>query len=111
LDSLILNWQDNGNISADAVRDACIQALSEVIDEDVDTIIAMVDRRLECKQWKKAEAEDPRLFFTYISGRGRVCLSSRSVTCQSLLKEDTIPNGSIGQGGLAARNCWFFSVS
>jgi len=50
LDSLMLNWQDNGNISADAVRDACIQALSEVLDEDLDTIIAMVDQRIQQKQ-------------------------------------------------------------
>jgi hypothetical protein len=50
LDSLTLNWESNGNISADAVRDACIQALSEVLDEDLDTIIAMVDQRTQQKQ-------------------------------------------------------------
>jgi hypothetical protein len=50
LDSLMLDWQDNGNISAEAVRDACIQALSEVLDEDLDTIIAMVDQRIQQKQ-------------------------------------------------------------
>jgi hypothetical protein len=50
LDSLMLNWQDNGNISAEAVRDACIQALSEVLDESLDTIIAMVDQRMQQKQ-------------------------------------------------------------
>jgi hypothetical protein len=50
LDSLMLDWQNNGNISADAVRDACIQALSEVLDEDLDTIIAMVDQRIQQKQ-------------------------------------------------------------
>ena len=50
LDSLCLQWQDNGNISADAVRDACVQALSEVLDEDLDTIIAMVDQRIREKQ-------------------------------------------------------------
>jgi len=50
LDSLTLNWQDNGNISADAVRDACIQALSEVLDETVDTISNMVDQRIQQKQ-------------------------------------------------------------
>jgi hypothetical protein len=50
LDSLCLQWQNNGNISAEAVRDACIQALSEVLDEDLDTIIAMVDQRIQQKQ-------------------------------------------------------------
>jgi hypothetical protein len=50
LDSLMLNWQDNGHINADAVRDACIQALSEVLDESLDTIIAMVDQRIQQKQ-------------------------------------------------------------
>jgi hypothetical protein len=50
LDSLMLIWQDNGNISADAIRDACIQALCEVLDEDLNTIIAMVDQRIQQKQ-------------------------------------------------------------
>jgi hypothetical protein len=50
LDSLMLNWTDNGNVSADAIRDACIQALPEVLDEDLDTIIAMVDQRIQQKQ-------------------------------------------------------------
>ena len=49
LDSLTLNWESNGNISADAVRDACIQALSEVLDESLDTIIAVVDQRIQQK--------------------------------------------------------------
>ena len=46
LDSLTLNWQDNGTISADAIRDACIQALSEVLDVEFDEIVAMVDERI-----------------------------------------------------------------
>ena len=50
LDSLTLDWQDNGNINADAVRDACIQALSEVLDVGLDEIIAMVDQRMQQKQ-------------------------------------------------------------
>ena len=50
LDSLTLDWQNNGNISAEAVRDACIQALSEVLDESLDEIIAMVDQRIQQKQ-------------------------------------------------------------
>ena len=50
LDSLCLQWQNNGNISAEAVRDACIQALSEVLDASLDEIIAMVDQRIQQKQ-------------------------------------------------------------
>ena len=50
LDSLTLNWQDNGNISADAIRDSCIRALSEVLDKSLETIIAMVDQRIQQKQ-------------------------------------------------------------
>ena len=50
LDSLCLQWQNNGNISAEAVRDACVQALSEVLDVDFDEIIAMVDQRIQQKQ-------------------------------------------------------------
>ena len=50
LDSLCLQWLDNGNISAEAVRDACIQALSEVLDVGWDEIIAMVDQRIQQKQ-------------------------------------------------------------
>ena len=50
LDSLTLNWQNNGNICADVVRDACIQALCEVLDVSLDTIIAMVDQRIQQKQ-------------------------------------------------------------
>ena len=50
LDSLCLEWQNNGNISAEAVRDACIQALSEVLDVSLDEIIAMVDQRIQQKQ-------------------------------------------------------------
>jgi hypothetical protein len=50
LDSLTLNWESNGNISAEAVRDACIQALSEVLDASLDEIIAMVDQRIQQKQ-------------------------------------------------------------
>lgn len=50
LDSLTLNWQDNGNISADAVRNACIRALCEVLDESPETITAMVDQRIQQMQ-------------------------------------------------------------
>jgi hypothetical protein len=50
LDSLMLNWHNNGNISAEAMRDACIQALSEVLDVSLDEIIAMVDQRMQEKQ-------------------------------------------------------------
>jgi len=47
LDSLTLNWQDNGNICADAVRDSCLQALTEILDISVEEIIEMIDQRIE----------------------------------------------------------------
>ena len=50
LDSLMLDWEDNGNILADAVRDSCIQALSEVLDVGFDEIVEMVDQRIDEKQ-------------------------------------------------------------
>lgn len=50
LDALMCDWQDNGNICADAVRDSCIQALCEVLDVEFDEIIAMVDQRIQQKQ-------------------------------------------------------------
>ena len=50
LDALMLNWQDNGNISADAVRDACTQALAEVLDVSFEEIEAMVDERINNNQ-------------------------------------------------------------
>ena len=50
LDSLMLHWEDNGNVSADAVRDSCIQALSEVLDVGFEEVLAMVDQRIQEKQ-------------------------------------------------------------
>jgi hypothetical protein len=50
LDSLILNWEENGNVSAGAVRDSCIRALSEVLGASFQEIVAMIDQRLESKQ-------------------------------------------------------------
>ena len=50
LDALMLKWEDNGNICADAVRDACIQVLAEVLDVDFDEIVAMIDERINNKQ-------------------------------------------------------------
>jgi DNA-binding Xre family transcriptional regulator len=50
LDSLMLDWRDNGNVSADAVRDSCIQALCEVLDVSFEEILAIVDRRIQEKQ-------------------------------------------------------------
>jgi hypothetical protein len=50
LDSLMLNWQSNGSISADAVRDACLQALSEVLDEPVEIILALIEQRMQDRQ-------------------------------------------------------------
>jgi hypothetical protein len=50
LDSLMLNWENNGNISADAVRDACLQALTEVLDEPVEAILTLIEQRVQDRQ-------------------------------------------------------------
>jgi len=45
LDALMLHWEDNGNVSADAVRDSCISTLAEVLGKEFDDIAAMVESR------------------------------------------------------------------
>jgi hypothetical protein len=50
LDSLMLNWEVNGNMNADAVRDACTRALAEVLDVSFEEIEAMVEARINNKQ-------------------------------------------------------------
>lgn len=50
LDALMLNWEDNGNVCADAVRDACIEVLAELLCTDFDGVVALVDERINNKQ-------------------------------------------------------------
>ena len=47
LDSLMLHWEDNGNVSADSVRDGCITVLAEVLEKNFAEIMAMVEKRIE----------------------------------------------------------------
>lgn len=50
LDALMLFWEDNGNVCADAVRDACIEVLAELLCTDFDGVVALVDERINNKQ-------------------------------------------------------------
>lgn len=50
LDALMLNWEDNGNICADAVRDTWMQALSEVFEIGFNEIESMIEERINNKQ-------------------------------------------------------------
>jgi len=45
LDALCLEWQDNGNLSAEAVRDACLQVLSDVLGMSFDEIVILIEQR------------------------------------------------------------------
>jgi hypothetical protein len=46
MDALCLDWQDNGNISAEAVRDACLQALSDVLGMSFHDIVILIEQRV-----------------------------------------------------------------
>jgi len=45
LDALCLEWQDNGNISAEAVRDQCIQTLADVLGMSFPEIAILIEQR------------------------------------------------------------------
>lgn len=44
--ALTLDWHDNGEISADAVRDACIQAVADVTERSFEAIVALIEQRI-----------------------------------------------------------------
>lgn len=50
LDALMCQWEDNGNVCAEAVRDACIEVLAELLCTDFDGVVALVDERINNKQ-------------------------------------------------------------
>jgi hypothetical protein len=50
LDALCLQWHDNGNISADAIRDECLQTLSYLLGKSVPEIVNMIDRKVQSLQ-------------------------------------------------------------
>jgi hypothetical protein len=45
LDSLCLEWQNNGNISAEAVRDTCIQTLADITNRSFDQIVVVIEQQ------------------------------------------------------------------
>lgn len=50
LDALMLDWQNNGNVSADSVRDGCITVLAEVLGKSFAEVQAMVEKRIDSLQ-------------------------------------------------------------
>jgi hypothetical protein len=50
MDALCLDWQDNGNISADATRDLCIEALANHMGVSTTEVTARIERRVTASQ-------------------------------------------------------------
>ena len=46
LDALTLHWEDNGNIFAEAVRDACIQTLCDELDTTFQDVVDRIGQRV-----------------------------------------------------------------
>lgn len=44
--ALTLDWHDNGEVSADAVRDSCIQTIADVIGRSFETIVTLIEQRM-----------------------------------------------------------------
>ena len=42
--ALTLDWHDNGEVSADATRDACIQAIADALGCSFDEVVAAVEQ-------------------------------------------------------------------
>lgn len=47
ISALTLEWLDNGNIMADAVRDMCIQAVGDATGKNFDEVLRLVEERSE----------------------------------------------------------------
>ena len=45
--ALTLEWSDNGNIMADAVRDMCVQAIADAIGKSFNEVLQLVEVRAE----------------------------------------------------------------
>jgi len=43
--ALTLDWHDNGEISAEATRDFCIQAVADVTGRSFDEIVGLIEQR------------------------------------------------------------------
>ncbi|RPH93346.1 hypothetical protein EHM69_10490 [candidate division KSB1 bacterium] len=44
--ALTLDWHDNGEISAEATRDACIQTIADVTERSFEAIVALIEERV-----------------------------------------------------------------
>lgn len=47
LSALTLEWDDNGNIMADAVRDMCIHAIADATGKQFSEVLKLIDARVE----------------------------------------------------------------
>jgi len=50
LDALCLQWQDNGSISADAVRDECVQTLAGALGKSFEDVLDLIEQRVQDRQ-------------------------------------------------------------
>ncbi len=48
--ALTLDWHDNGEMSADAVRDSCIQTIADITGRSFETIVALIEQRVHTTQ-------------------------------------------------------------
>ena len=47
ISALTLEWSDNGNIMAEAVRDMCVQAVADATGQSFDGVLRLVEARAE----------------------------------------------------------------
>ena len=50
ISALTLSWDNNGNILADAVRDACVQAIADVMGTSFAEVLILIIKRSEDMQ-------------------------------------------------------------
>jgi hypothetical protein len=47
ISALTLSWDNNGNILADAVRDACVQTIADTTGRSFAEVLTLIDERSE----------------------------------------------------------------
>lgn len=50
IDALCVEWSDNGNLMADAVRDSCIETLSRILGKSFAEVVEMIESAALDKQ-------------------------------------------------------------
>jgi hypothetical protein len=50
INALTLNWTDNGNIMAEAVRDSCLGVIAETLGIEVQGVQTMIDKKISDQQ-------------------------------------------------------------